>query len=408
MTARGTGALALAVGCFVAANELGIPALMYFGLLLPAAVAAALISLHLARHSEQVERTLRPETATVGERVRVSLGVSMRSSLPTAPGSWSDRLSSGFAGDAHGAFPALRSGLRAGEQEVTLEYSAVGIRRGVHVLGPLSVRTTDPFGLARRDSTLGATTAVSVAPAVIDLPTLSEFSGESGGALHSVNSRLGQGADNLIARHYVPGDSMRRIHWRASAHRDALMVRQEEQESTPDATVVLDRSLVRWQASALLEPGADPSFEHAVSLCVSVALRLVSDGYSVEVLDTDGAPLAERIDAGDLGEVEELIRRCATLTAHRDDRLAALAPRYAGDTTGPLVLIVGRLTPADVPALGGLAHHTALPVLLAIAPVDDALARAASIGWHTAATADADDAVDAWVGAVARGVSRVG
>ena len=56
---------------------------------------------------------------------------------------------------------------------------------------------------------------------------------------------------------------MRRIHWRATAHRDELMVRQEEQESTPEATVVLDRGVLRWSPEALRAPGADAGFEAA-------------------------------------------------------------------------------------------------------------------------------------------------
>jgi len=36
LTARGTGAVALAVACFVIANEVGIVELMYFGILLVA------------------------------------------------------------------------------------------------------------------------------------------------------------------------------------------------------------------------------------------------------------------------------------------------------------------------------------------------------------------------------------
>src|SRR5690606_1012528 len=110
---------------------------------------------------------------------------------------------------------------------------------------------------------------------------------------------LGQGADNLIPRAYMSGDSMRRIHWRASAHRGDLMVRQEEQESTPEATVVFDRNVDRYGREALLRPGEDPAFEAAVSACASAVARLTDEGYVVTVIDVDGAALVERIDSED-------------------------------------------------------------------------------------------------------------
>ena len=102
---------------------------------------------------------------------------------------------------------------------------------------------------------------------------------------------------------------MRRIHWRASAHRDELMVRQEEQETTPEAVVVLDRGAPRWAAEAMGAPGADPGFEAAVTTCVSAVARLVLDGYSVEVIDSDGTALAERIDGGDMSERRRICAR---------------------------------------------------------------------------------------------------
>ncbi|HEX5631675.1 MAG TPA: DUF58 domain-containing protein, partial [Gemmatimonadales bacterium] len=287
LTARGTGALVLAVACFVIANEVGIAELMYFGFLLLAVLAASIASLYLTRRSDTATRALTPDVATVGRDALVTVRVGVRTALPTPPGTWRDTVPKGLTAAAHGVFPALGSGLRGAERVVQLSYPVTGVRRGIHPLGPLQVTSTDPFGLARRTTIFGERTPVTVAPAVIDLPALSNFAGEAGGTLHTTNNQLGQGADNLIARPYVPGDSMRRIHWRATAHRDELMVRQEEQESTPEATVVLDRGVLRFSPEAMQAPGADAGFEAAVSACVSVVHRLVHDGYAVEVIDSD-------------------------------------------------------------------------------------------------------------------------
>ena len=191
------------------------------------------------------------------------------------------------------------------------------------------------------------------------------------------------------------------------------MVRQEEQESTPEATVVLDRAALRWSTDALHAPGADPGFEAGVSACVSVVTRLVHDGYAVEVLDSDGSPLhgsgglVERIDGGDMTEVEAMLVQFATVTARRDDSLPNLGRLFAGVSTGPVVVIVGRLDPADADAIGPVAHHSTLPLILAAAPVGDALERAADHGWNVA-TIDPDrDLGLTWVNAVGRGVQHV-
>lgn len=407
LTARGTGAAVLAVACFVVANEVGIVELMYFGLLLVAVLAASILSLYLTRRSDTVTRSLSPDVAAVGRESLVTVRVGVRTALPTAPGTWRDTIPRGLAAQARGVFPALGSGLRGAERVVQFSYVVTGERRGIHPLGPLQVTTSDPFGLARRTTVFGERTPVTVAPAVTDLPALSDFAGEAGGALHTTNNQLGQGADNLIARPYAPGDSMRRIHWRATAHRDELMVRQEEQESTPEATVVIDRGVLRFSPEAMQAPGADAGFEAAVSTCVSVVTRLVHDGYAVEVIDSDGTPLAERIDGGDMSEVEGLVNSFAGLTARRDDHLGKLPRVFAGMMTGPVVLIVGRFDPADADTVAPVVHHSTLPLLLAVAPVGDALERAADRGWHAAAVDPDGDLAVAWSSAAQRGISHV-
>jgi hypothetical protein len=413
LTVRGTGALVLALICFIAAGEAGVAELMYFGILLLVTVAASVASLYIGRRSDAVTRALSPDVASVGRESHVSVRVGVRAALPTPPGTWHDTLPKGLRGKADGIFPALGSGLRRDVRVVDLAYTVTGTRRGVHSLGPLSVRTSDPFGMARRTIVFGERTPVTVAPAVVDLSPLVDYAGAAGGTLHTTTNQLGQGADNLVARPYAPGDSMRRIHWRATAHRDALMVRQEEQESTPEATVVLDRAALRWSTEALQAPGADPGFEAGVSACVSVVARLVHDGYAVEVLDSDGTALygsggiAERIDGGDMTEVEAMLVQFATVTARRDDSLPRLGRLFAGVSTGPVVLIVGRLDPADADAIGPVAHHSTLPLVLAASPVGDALERAADHGWNVA-TIDPDrDLGLTWVNAVGRGVQHV-
>lgn len=407
LTARGTGALILAILCFIMAGEFGITELMYFGILLLAVLVASVASLYLTRRSDVVSRSLAPDVATVGRESRVTVRVGVRTAVPTPPGTWHDVLPKGLRGKSDGVFPALGSGLRGGDRAVDLSYSVTGVKRGIHSIGPLSVRSTDPFALARRRTLFGERTPVTVAPALIDLPPLTDFAGETGGTLHTTTNQLGQGADNLVARPYVSGDSMRRIHWRATAHRDELMVRQEEQESTPEASVVLDRGVLRWSTEAMLAPGTDPGFEAAVSACVSAVARLVHDGYAVEVIDTDGTHLADRIDGGDMTEVDALLSHFATLTARRDDHLARLPRLFAGIQTGPVILIVGRFDPADAETIAPVAHHSSLPMVFAVSPVGDALDRSADDGWRVGAIDPDGDLAATWANAVGRGMSHV-
>lgn len=403
LTFRGTGAALLAAACLVLAQRFALAELVYLAVLLVLLVAGSIATLYLVRRSERVTRSFDPAVVSVGDEVAVRLRIEIRSPLPAAQGRWHDALPDGVHGEANGVFPETSSGVRAKGRDTELAYTATAARRGIRNIGPLSVVATDPFGLARRRHTIGRALPLTVTPALVELGPLADQSGDLGGGMHSATDQLGQGSDNLVPRHYVPGDSMRRIHWRASAHRDELMVRQEEQETTPEAVVVLDRTAAHWAPDAARSAGADAAFEAAVSACLSAAALLAREGYTVAVIDGDGAALSDEVAGGDAAGIERLAVDLATVKARRDGSLAGLRSRFASDPTGPRVIVAGAIDDADAAALAPLVHHTSLPLLLAAAPAEGALRHAAERGWRAAEIGDGVDLAAAWNVAVDRG-----
>src|SRR5690606_18802468 len=130
----------------------------------------------------------------------------------------------------------------------------------------------------RRRSAGGVTEVIAVPPIVPLAPLIS--SGLAGDDVPLPGPR-GQGTDNLIPRPYAPGDSIRRVHWRASAHHGDLMVREEEREQTASATVVIDTDPSSW--------ADEEAFDHALSAFVSVVARLHHDGFLVFARALDGS-----------------------------------------------------------------------------------------------------------------------
>jgi uncharacterized protein (DUF58 family) len=375
LTLRGTGALIAGTGCIVAANLLGAAVLLYVGFLLLALTLFAVVVVRAPRRSGSVTRQVSTDLLTVSETSRVTLRVALRA-LRVPRGLWRDVLPDAVSGDAAGEYPP---------ETGQLSYLITGVRRGVWPIGPLLLRTVDPFGLAQREQAFGETRTVTVVPEVFTLSSLAVRVGAAGGTAQTSSSRLGQGSDNLSPRVYVPGDSMRRIHWRATAHRGQLMVRQEEEESSPDALVVLDRSASRWEAQG---DSADPAFESAVSLCASAAVHLMQEGYGVDVIDTTGALLG-------------------TLRGHEDDRdgllvaLALVTPRgearelaalVGGTPPGPLVYITGRLDEEEAALLRP--SGAAAPMLFTTDPQPGAADAAKPHGWLVATLGE--DIGEAW------------
>ncbi|GAA3657024.1 DUF58 domain-containing protein [Microbacterium marinilacus] len=379
VTLRGLAATALGVALLVAANALGRIELVVFGLTLLVLVAAAWASLRLAGRVTDVDRSLSTDVASVGgvSHVRARLVLSTR---PVPGGTWSDALPDALRAVATEASPdgAVGELPPGGGGTLEVSYAVVGMRRGRHSLGRLETVAIDPFGLARRRTVAGDRTAVTIVPAVVPLRALPGAPGATGGS-QSTTDRHGQGADNLIPRPYAPGDSMRRIHWRASAHHGSFMVREEERETTPQAIVVFDRGAERWGEGVLR--GEDPGFEAAVTLCASAAWSLARDGYSVQVIDSAGAPISTVRSHDD---VQDMLVAFASVGARGEDALASLSAHIGNWASAPVVVVAGRVSPEDVAALAPVAAQASRAVLLSADPLDDALDRASRAGWHAA------------------------
>lgn len=89
--------------------------------------------------------------------------------------------------------------------------------------------------------------------------------------------RAGFGAELLALRPYREGDPLKSIAWRASARRDALLVKEFENEVPVRARIVL-------APSVRLHAGADPPIEAAAVFCARLARVLAEQRDLVEVV----------------------------------------------------------------------------------------------------------------------------
>lgn len=388
LTSRGLAALLAGLGCTIAANLLAAPILLYVAVLLFALVITTAIIVHAPRRSGTVTRRISTDLLTVGEQSEVAVRFDLRA-LRIPFGTWQDLLPDAVAGEAAGEFPT--------DNGTHIRYSITGAQRGVWPVGPLSLRTIDPFGLAQRVQDFGDTRTVIVVPEVVTLTPMTGVAGIAGGTAHTASSRLGQGTDNLSPRLYVSGDSMRRIHWRATAHRGDLMVRQEESESSPDAVVVLDRTARRWERRS---SHRDVNFEHAVSACASIALHLAHEGYSVDVRDSAGTVLGTL--RGQEDERDTLLVALAMVNPQGEG--GAFTALFDGAPPGPLVMITGKLDEEDAAVLrhGG----ASAPVLLTTDPGPGAIETAGALGWSAGPLSD--DIAAAWEDTLSENVAPGG
>ncbi|MFN2120482.1 MAG: DUF58 domain-containing protein [Anaerolineales bacterium] len=141
-------------------------------------------------------------------------------------------------------------------------------RRGLYTLGPTRLRTGDPFGIYTLTIHDPHASTVLVTPPQLALSTLRIGSGGWGGDQARRRGPLVRAVTDAGIRDYLPGDSLKRIHWRASAHQDSLAVRQMEAEAAPDWWIVVDlERAAQWGA------GQESTLELSIVLAASLAAR---------------------------------------------------------------------------------------------------------------------------------------
>jgi len=192
----------------------------------------------------------------------------------------------GVAWGRRGGWDGFGQGPDAAARTVRFECPLSPHARGRYEYGPVVLGQSDPFGLVTARWAVGGRHELVVTPRVIPLPGRGLASMLGGGEALERQRLLNQNSDELIAREYRPGDSLRRVNWPATARHGEIMVRQEEHRSDSGVRFVLD-TLAPGDAGAREGERARraSTFELGVEVAASVCTHLLAAGYRVDVVE---------------------------------------------------------------------------------------------------------------------------
>ncbi|RKQ34152.1 DUF58 domain-containing protein [Kocuria tytonis] len=299
-TTRGWCFLAAAVLSLAAATWLGRKDVLALSLFLGMVPLLSSLAMWLVKPRVLLKRSVDPPLVTLGDAAQVALRVRRRPS----PGARTSALASGSgsttvpraAVDVHETVDPLLGR----DQDVSVPVSGAPVtytvrprRRGIHELGPATVRVSDPFGVVTELLDVAERTSLHVAPDPEELTEHGAATARETGRDPSRRAQPQPGPDNVTTREYRHGDPMRRVHWAASAKHDRLMVRQEDPRSTRRAVVVLDTVEQHWPGERVWAGtlASTEEFEWAVTATASVLEHLTRRETVVHALDDQGRAL---------------------------------------------------------------------------------------------------------------------
>src|SRR6478735_9219872 len=240
-TRRGWGMLAGGASALAAAQVMGRRDLLTLALLLVVLPLVSLAGVRLVKPKFRVYREFNPSPVETSAPAVVYLAVAR-----TGPGSgrvvMEERLPAQF-----GQAPAFRFPSRSATGGTSrYEYHLTSRYRGQFRIGPVTAEFTDPFGLSLHRRPIDDGDVLTVTPAAVALPATGLAGARGNDGVTATRVRANPSDDDVMTREYRHGDPMRRVHWAATARHGALMVRQEESVTTPEATIILDQRLAAY------------------------------------------------------------------------------------------------------------------------------------------------------------------
>ena len=204
----------------------------------------------------------------------------------------------------HGAGQVVRT---RGRGSVRWRTQSVCQQRGEFELGPIRVRSGDPFGVFTRTVIAPETIKIVVWPFSVTMPEFEEPGGVfSGGPRNGWSPYVSPSIAGI--REYVAGDPFNRIAWSATARSDALMVKELEQDPISDIWLLLDlhrevevvadvahQAIVRDVGERKLVS----TTEYGVAIAASLAKTYLERGRSVGLILSGFQQVVLNPDRGD-------------------------------------------------------------------------------------------------------------
>ncbi len=176
-----------------------------------------------------------------------------------------------------------------GRTSIDYAYQLYCRRRGYYKIGPLALNTSDLFGFVEARWAEAGESTIIVYPQIVPLHRLGLSSRVPFGDL-STRRQLTEDPTKLSGvRGYASGDSLRRIHWKATAHEGTLLVKKFQQSQELPLFIALDlaRDAYPPRTVSMLS-------EWAISVAASVANHMSERRQAVGLATSGHDPLARQ------------------------------------------------------------------------------------------------------------------
>src|SRR5947209_8803293 len=227
-------------------------------------------------------------------------------------------------------------------ERVTLLYTLNCNARGVHKFGPTVMRSGDVFGFFSNEQTYENLQYLLVYPLVVPLTRFSLPARHPFGDRRTPRRLLEDPSRVIGIRDYVYGDSLRRVHWKATAR--TLQLQSKIYEPTTTYTMILFLN-VNTQFDSVY--GLQPELQElAICAAASVSNWALNEGYAVGLYANTLMFMPEEgVYTEAESESKEEQELSATVDAHLKRRRIHLPPATIEEQRSRIMDVLARIQP---------------------------------------------------------------
>ncbi len=224
------------------------------------------------------------------------------------------------------------------EESVTLSYVKHVKARGTYFINNTLIESAFPFGFWKVERVFTAQSKIIIYPEFYETPQFAvSYRGIRAEFANTSSNRPGTGGDFFEIREYQYGDSLKNIHWKATAKAGKLMVKQLEKFTLSNLSIILDNS-----SGLVLGLGEESNFEYAIKTVATIANKALSRRYHVKLIYYDLEN--QKIDSVKAyGRMTPILNALAgvdiTEKTHAEDLIEASIPEIEKDSIAVFVLL---------------------------------------------------------------------
>ncbi|MEE9400090.1 MAG: DUF58 domain-containing protein [Dehalococcoidales bacterium] len=233
------------------------------------------------------------------------------------------------------------------QSTTAFSYTATCYRRGYYTSASTTLQSSGPLGLTVRRRTFPLPLNLTVYPAyyqVEGIPAANQAWADQG---HAVRSSAA--AEFYGSREYRYGDPLKHIHWRNTARLGNFMLKEFEQSSQGQVSVVLE-------TGRDFGVGKETTLEYGIKIAASLARLGADSGYGIDIITgktalynagwREAMDYLARLDVGgevtlaELAAAPAMTQVCVAVVPAVETRLISILAQLADRASGLVVMLL--------------------------------------------------------------------